>query len=125
MDVNDVVKAMITLTESNIASERFVINSENISFGELFRMIARYLGVRQPFIKAPKYIKRLVSPITVLAEKVSGNRIPLTKEMLNAAWSTVTFDNAKVIDRIGIAFTPVEKSIESVAAIYKSEKHKR
>jgi len=124
VDVNDVVKAMIKLTESNIEGERFIINSENIAYGELFRMIARNLGVRKPFIKVPKTLKRLIFPMTLLAEKVPGNRIPFTKEMLNAAWSKVTFDNSKIIDRTGIVFTTVEKSIKSFAAIYKSEKNK-
>lgn len=124
VDVNDVVKAMITLTESDIDSERFIINSENISYGELFRMIVRKLGRREPVIKVGKTMKWLLSPLAGLAEKVPGNRIPLTKEMLNAAWSKVSFDNSKIIERIGIEFSPVEKSIESFAAIYKSEKKK-
>jgi dihydroflavonol-4-reductase len=124
VDVNDVVKAMIILTESKIDSERFIINSENISFGELFRMIARNLGVREPVIKVPKAMKRLLSPIVGFAEKVTGNRIQLTREMLNTAWSKVTFDNSKIVERTGIEFTPVKKSIESFAAIYKSEKRK-
>jgi dihydroflavonol-4-reductase len=122
VDVNDVARAMITLTESSTDGERFIINSENLSYGKLFRIIARNLGVRQPFIRVPKIMSYIAGPLIDIYEKLTGKKSPLTKEMVSAAWSRISFDNSKIISRTGMEFTPIEKSVRYIADIYNSEK---
>ena len=48
VDVQDVSRAAIALMESNTVAERFIINGANISYKELFDLIADGLGKTRP-----------------------------------------------------------------------------
>lgn len=123
VDVNDVVNAMIILTEKGISGERFLLNSENISYHRFFTLIAQSLGVRRPLFNVPKGFKFLIFPFLSAFEFFSGRKLPVSREVLKSAWRKVRFDNRKIIKETGISFTPIEKSIEKTAAIYLAEKN--
>ena len=48
VSVNDVVKSMVLLMESNTEGERFILVNENMSYREFFRRIAPHLEVTPP-----------------------------------------------------------------------------
>lgn len=114
VDVNDVVKAMITLMRSNISGERFIVNGENLTYDKFFAMIARSLKVRGPFIKVPKVLSNLALPLVSVFEIISKGKTTLTKEMLKVAWSRITYDNSKLIKRTAVSFTPIEKTVQAI-----------
>lgn len=114
VDVNDVVKAMITLMRSNISGERFIVNGENLTYDKFFAMIARSLKVSGPFIKVPKVLSNLALPLVSVFEILSKGKTTLTKEMLKVAWSRITYDNSKLIKRTAVSFTPIEKTVQSI-----------
>lgn len=124
VDVNDVVNAMICLTSGNLCGERYIVSAENLSFREVFAMIARYLEVTGPRIKVPEMLSHLVLPAVRVSEAVTGKQSPLTRDVLKSAWSRITYDNNKIINSTGISFTPIEKAIGSIASIYLSEKNR-
>jgi nucleoside-diphosphate-sugar epimerase len=125
VDVNDVVKAMITLMENDISGEKFIVNSENLSNREFFRMVAGKMGVVKPFIKIPRWLSPLAYVAADIIQLVTRKRSPLTRDILKAAWTKVGYDNRKIITRTGITFIPIEKSVEKIASIYNSEKSRR
>lgn len=125
VDVNDVVKAMITLTKSPISGERFIVNSENLTFRQLFTIIARNLHVKEPFFNVPKFFYPLILPFVNITGLFTGKTRRLTKDSLRAAWAKTCFDNSKIIAATGISFTPIEKSVKAIADIYLSEKRKK
>lgn len=122
VDVNDVVKAMRLLIDSDISGEKFIVSAENLTNLSLFTMIARNLGVRSPSVKIPRALSPLILPSVKIIKLLSGKEIPLTRDILRAAWTKVGFDNKKLRQRTGIAFTPIARSVEEIASIYKKEK---
>jgi nucleoside-diphosphate-sugar epimerase len=50
VDLQDVVRAMIELTKSDIHSERFVLLAKNCSNKEILSLIATGFGKPRPFI---------------------------------------------------------------------------
>ena len=56
VDVNDVVKAMILLMNSNIKNERFILVSENLSQKEFLEKIANKMKKKKPRIKLTRGI---------------------------------------------------------------------
>jgi len=122
VDVNDVVRAMIILTGKRITGERFLINSENLSYRQIFTMIAGSLGVRKPVFRVPEAFSFIIMPALKIYRFITGRNSPLTGDILKAAWAKVNFDNRKIIKETGISFIPVKKSIEATAAAYLSEK---
>jgi dihydroflavonol-4-reductase len=121
VNVNDVVKAMIMLTNSNISGERFIVNGENLDYGRFFAMIADSLKVRKPFIRVPKVLSYIAFPMVSLLEILSKGKTTLTKEMLKVAWSQITYDNSKLIRYTGFSFTPIEKTVKSIGEIFLEE----
>jgi nucleoside-diphosphate-sugar epimerase len=124
VDVNDVVKAMIMLMESDISGEKFIVNSENLANREFFRMMAGKMGVVKPFIKIPRSLSPLAYVVADIIQLLTRKKSPLTRDILKAAWTKVGYDNSKIIKRTGITFMPIEKSVEKIASIYNSEKRR-
>jgi dihydroflavonol-4-reductase len=125
IDVNDLVNVMITLTKSNISGERFIVNAENLTYGQFFTMISRSLKMRRSMIRVPKLFSYAAIPIVYFLEILTRGKTVLTKEMIKVAWSRTTYDNSKIIKDTGISFTPIEKSVEAIAEIYLSEKKEK
>ena len=59
VDVRDVVDAMVRLMESDINSERFIINSENLSYKDLFDRVAVAMNVAKPKWNATKNMLKM------------------------------------------------------------------
>ncbi|HEX2919778.1 MAG TPA: NAD-dependent epimerase/dehydratase family protein [Bacteroidales bacterium] len=121
VDVQDVVKAMIMLMESDISGEKFIVTSENITNLQLFSLVAKNLGVKKPFLKIPKFLRPAVMPVVGLISLIKGKKLPITKDLLSAAWTKTGYDNSKIINKTGLTFTPISKSIERISSIYLRE----
>ncbi|HLN20738.1 MAG TPA: NAD-dependent epimerase/dehydratase family protein [Bacteroidales bacterium] len=122
VDVNDVADAMILLMESGISGEKFILSSENLTNQKVFSMIAQNLGVRKPFIKIPRFIGPFLPPVIKMIRAFSGKKLPLTKDILNAAWTRIGYDNSKIKERTGFRLTEIEKSVEYIASIFIKER---
>jgi nucleoside-diphosphate-sugar epimerase len=122
VDVNDVVKAMITLVKSSISGERFIVSAENLTYKKFFTMIAESLKVRKPIFNVPKALSSPALILVHILELITKGKSPLTKDIIKVAWSRITYDNSKIIKSTGITFTAIEKSVQEIAEIYLEEK---
>lgn len=121
VDVNDVTESMVLLMNSRISGERFLVSSENLSYKEVFRMIAESLKVRKPFIYMPKTASQPAISAIQFISRLTGKKSPLSKEALKSAYSKITFDNSKIIAATGIKFRPISESVAATSALYLSE----
>jgi dihydroflavonol-4-reductase len=121
VDVRDVVKAMVSLTMSCVAGERFIISSENISFQDIFSSIAENLGTKPPFIYMPESLAIPAALIIKAFSAIRGKRPAITRQNIRSAYSCQYFDNSKVKEATGIDLIPVRQSIEDTCRIYKNE----
>ena len=108
--VEDVVKSMISLMESDISGERFIISTDNISYKKVFEMIAENLNVKSPTIEATPFLGgiawRLDSFLSLFGFKRS-----LTKDAIVASRNKRYYSNKKIIEKTGINFTPISEII--------------
>jgi dihydroflavonol-4-reductase len=121
VDVRDVANSMIQLINSNVSGERFIISSENLSFYEVFSMIAGNLGVKKPFIYFPKVLSIPALGIIKIASWLAGKKSAITSDNLRSAYSVQLFDNSKIKRETGISFMPVRQSVEDTCRIYLRE----
>jgi nucleoside-diphosphate-sugar epimerase len=119
--VEDVVSAMVRLMASEISGERFIISEGNYSFKEVFEMIAGTLGKPGKIKLIPPSVLRLLPRFDAMLGFFTGTR-RITGEQAKAAYSKVFFSNKKILDAIGIQFTPMEEVIRKVAGIYRNTK---
>ena len=115
VDVRDVVKAMIVLMDSEISGERFVLNSENLSYKEIFGMIAQALNKPAPDIYANRFMTGLAWRLDYLKSKLTGSTHRITKETAEIAHRETLFSNEKVRKALGIDFIPMRESVEETA----------
>lgn len=121
VDVRDVVQIMDLLMQSDITGERFIVSSQNLSYREIFTMIAKELGIEPPryfAIPAMTYI----AWIFLSAFSLITSRDPLlTKEMLTASRSKVCFSNQKIKEKLGYQFIPIQETVHFVAQKFLSD----
>jgi len=110
VDVRDVAKAMVFLTlDTSINGERFILNSENLRFYELFSSIAQSVGKKKPFIRIPKTLINILYPLIFI---VTVGKI--SKANLKSAF-TKTYYSSEKIKALGYNFTPISETLKLMA----------
>jgi dihydroflavonol-4-reductase len=110
VDVNDVAKCMIMLFEQKISGQRFILNSENKSFKELFELIATRLNKKAPHI----YIKKSVLMFITRIVQLFNNKHVLNKYTVRSAYNKSFYSNHKITQALNFHFVPLEKSIDNM-----------
>jgi dihydroflavonol-4-reductase len=108
VDVNDVAKCMINLYEQKITGQRFILNSENITYKELFETIAKKLNRKAPNVLIQKSLLMFLTRIIQLF----NSKHPLNKYTVRSAYHQSYYSNHKILQVIPINFIPVEISID-------------
>lgn len=121
IDVKDVVGAMIKLTESDISGEGFILNAENLTFREVFDMIAENLGRKKPHIYANNFMLHTVKTIDILRYYITGKEPRLTKHTLRSSQQWHTCSNKKLTDAIDYEFNNIQDTIKEICNIFLRE----
>ena len=118
VDVRDVVTIMVRLMEQNIFSERYCLNSENISFRDVFSEIAQSLGKKPPKWKAKQWMVKVARYLEAFKFFVTGQEPRITKESVRSAFHQGAYSNQKIIDLLDYNFFPVQETIKYISRIY-------
>jgi dihydroflavonol-4-reductase len=116
VDVEDVAKGMIQLMNSDIDSERYIINSENYSYQKLFTTTALELGLKPPTRKARSWMLGLAWRSVSFFSLITGKRYWITKHSAHNALEQQNFSNEKIIKATGINFKPINQSIAEICS---------
>jgi nucleoside-diphosphate-sugar epimerase len=125
VDVWDVVNAMTQLMDSEINNQRFILNSENLSFKEVFSMIADALEVKKPSIYANPFLLELAWRFEAIRSRIVERTPLVTKDSARSAKKHTHYSSKKIIDTFGFKFTPVKESISRIAEIYRKDMMKK
>jgi dihydroflavonol-4-reductase len=117
VSVEDVSTAMIALMKSNKSAERYILSSENISYKEVFDMIAFSLGVKRPSIEVTPAIANIALRLEDLRCAFGAQRV-LTKETVNASRKKTYFNNAKFSEGFKVNFQPIKPTILKMAGFF-------
>jgi nucleoside-diphosphate-sugar epimerase len=124
VDVRDVARAMILLMSSSISSERFILSGENLSYKELFTMMANCFGKKPPFKKVTPLLAEVVWRMESLKNSFTGKKNLLTKETARTAQAKVFFDNQKILRALPqFHFTKIKDTIEFTCRRMKEKYH--
>lgn len=126
VDVRDVARAMFLLMqESSINGERFVLNSQNLSFQELFTLMAKSLGKKPPHIKINTWVVDLAYPFVYLFGIFSGKGNAISKANMKSAFSKTYYSSEKIKNKLGFSFTPISETVEFVGGVYLKDLERR
>ncbi len=116
VDVADVSAAMRMLTEKNITGERYILNAANVSFKDLFTMIAEQLKVKAPSVKVQHWMSSIVWRLEMLRCFFTRKSPFITKETAASSRRVYRYTSAK-IEKIGFAFRPIELTVAEVCKV--------
>jgi nucleoside-diphosphate-sugar epimerase len=116
VDVQDVVKIMIRLTNSEITNERFVIVAENCSNKNVLSWMADGFGKRRPFININKQVLWTVGFLSEMIAAVFKFKPLIDRRTAKTAINRSYYSNKKIIGAIGYKFNAVEKCIHEVCS---------
>jgi dihydroflavonol-4-reductase len=118
VDVRDVARAMIELTESNISGERFIISEGNHSYKEIFRMIAEETGKKPPAYEANGFMANMAWTLSLLQGKILKRKPLITRETAMTATEEYLYSNQKIKDALNFKFIPISKTIKDSCSFY-------
>lgn len=118
VDVEDVVKLMIILMESDISAERFIINAENVPYKNFFTSMANALNVKPPRIEAKRFLSEIAWRALWIKSLFTGKQSSITKETAVTANQIYNYSNKKIIDATSYKFMSIDESIKKTAAFY-------
>ncbi len=113
--VQDVVKIMILLMDSNLSNQQFVLVSENLSYKNVLFMIADALQKQRPKIRINRFIGALVWRFEFLRSKITLSTPILTRHTAKSALSNHPYTAQKIKNELHIDFEPIKNCIERVA----------
>ena len=122
VDVRDVAKASIALMESDISGERFILNSQNIPYQDLFTMIAKNIKKPAPKILASSWMLNLMWRFDSIKSSVLGVDSKFSKELIRSFETKFDYENNKIVKDLGYEFIPTEQTISQTAIQYLESK---
>lgn len=124
VDVRDVVRAMCLLADCDAAAgQRFILSSENLSFRELFTLIARSASRRAPIFTIGGKTMRMFAKAEAAISRVLGRTPMLSPEIVSNAIDKSYYSGEKIKKYIDFEYTPISDSVRRVTESYlKQEK---
>ena len=118
VDVRDVTESMIRLMESDIVSERYIINGENLAFKEVFYGIADALKKKRPTIKVQQWMLEVLWRVDKVRTLITRGKPVISKEIAREANNISKYSNQKINEAIKLNFTPIKQSIKDTAEVF-------
>jgi nucleoside-diphosphate-sugar epimerase len=115
VDIRDVVYAMITLMDGDFISERFTLSAENLSYRQVFEMIAFALDKHPPRFHATPLLISLGWRLSWLISKLNGEKRIITRDTVKSSKRKALFSNEKIRQATGIDFIPIKQSVRDTA----------
>ena len=120
--VHDVVSIMLKGMNSLVRNERFILVSENISFKELFYLIADSLQRKRPRIKVTQFIAAVGWRLSWLKSKLTGSRNTFSKHTANSVNNKAYYDNNKVKNVFQFEFQSMKEVIQQISQQFLKDK---
>lgn len=115
VDVRDVVKVMITVTNSGVENERYLINAENLTYKAFMDMTAKALKVKAPSIKAGRWLVSIAWRLERLRYYVTRKEPRLTKETARTSQHRSLYSDAKLQGFQAMKYISIQDSVENTA----------
>lgn len=117
--IDDVIGAMISLMDSSIQNERFILVNKNMTYKEIFSMIAREFDIPPPGRELKLWHLRLMLPLDWLNSKIRGKSRRITSDNLRGVSRRKIYDGQKIVHSL-----PFNYQLISEAVFYSCQKYK-
>jgi nucleoside-diphosphate-sugar epimerase len=121
IDVRDVVKIMISLTESDISGERYILSAENLAHQEVLDYLAEAMKRPLPARPLTPLLKRIACHAERLRSLFTGRQPRITRQSMKSSTAVTSYSSDKIMQALSPAFTPVKDTITASIGLYLDE----
>ncbi len=114
VDVQDVVKAMILLMDSETKNKQFILVGENLTYKNLLSKLATLFGKKPPTKKLSKRLMFFLSGIDWLSNKLFRTKRGFVKANVRSMFTSSLYDASKIKNELDFQFTPTEETLKRV-----------
>lgn len=112
VDVRDAAKMIRLLVDKNAWGERFILNSESISYELFFKRMAASFGKKQPLQPAKPWMIKIAVAYIKLLRVLRLTNNPLSLQMAMIAQQQMFFENQKINLALDFEYTSLDKTFE-------------
>lgn len=116
VDVQDVVRAMILLMESEVKNEQYIVVAENITFKDLFSRLAILFGKKPPSKKLPKSVMLFISGVDLVFNRLFNTKRRVVKANVLSMFTNTLYNNEKLKKDFKFQYIPTEVTLKRVVA---------
>lgn len=123
IDVRDVTQTMIQLMNSDVQAERFILNSENLSYKELFHKIDISMDKRNHRIHLPYIFARLALMIEQIYVFIIPADPAFSKSLIDIAYKKNQYSSEKIRKFINVDFRSIDDTVNELVSIFNKSKN--
>ena len=113
VDARDVSNIVLKLLYSEESGEKYLTIGHNISFKDLFGLIAKSMNQKEPTIKLNKTLANITAFTIENTYRIFRKRSPISIESIQSAYKTQEYSNEKVKKRFDYEFHSLENTMEN------------
>jgi dihydroflavonol-4-reductase len=121
VDVEDVTQGMLSAAQLGRAGEVYILGGKNLTYQEIFTVIARVVGAPAPRFAIPYPIAWVGGQLGGLYERLSGRDTGLNPATARVSYLRHYYSPAKAIRELGLPQTPIETAIGRAAAWFREK----
>lgn len=114
VDVEDVVSAMLNLTNSDLKNERYILVAENWSYKKFTSALSNAVEAQPPQKLASKTLLNIVWRLDWLRHKLTGKKRQLTKRLTKTLITTKNYSSVKIKTALNYNFKAIDKSVINI-----------
>jgi nucleoside-diphosphate-sugar epimerase len=118
VDVRDVARAMVTLMEQGIRHERFIVSAGKMNYRHFFSQIASALQKPGPRYAVRPWMQAVAWRLAWIKSRLTHSETLVTRETIQQSALEYTYENTKLIGRIGFEYTPLDQTISETALAF-------
>lgn len=120
--VDDVAEIMVKLMNTEISEQCYIVNAENISYRQLFTMIANEFGKKPPTKQVNLLLANMVMTWQQIQSSFTGKSPFITKETIATATNKVYYNSEKLLQALpGFDYTPLDAVVKDTCAYFKQK----
>ncbi len=116
VDVKDVAAGMQRAMQRGETGRRYFLGSENLSWEEIVRTLARAFGQRPPTATLPPFAMRAAAVVAEAVAAVTGTSPAISREQVRTSTGSLAYSNQRARDELGMEFRPFTDTAHRIAA---------
>ncbi len=110
-DVRDAAAAILVALERGVPGRRYVLGGENLTYYELWKMIARLTGTRPPMGVAGPVVSRAAGLFGDLMTKLTGREPDVNSASVGLSNLFHYYDSTRAQRELGYVYRPAEETV--------------